>query len=256
MKKNLFPQKISAVIIDDEPDCVRLLSLELERHCPEVKVSATSTDSESGLKIIQSLKPELVFLDIEMPRMNGFELLEQVGDLQFSLVFTTAYDQFAVKAFKYSAIDYLLKPIDADELKSAVAKTVGKQHLLTQQLEVLRRQLEHPGHPVPEKIAFPSAYGHVFIEVKSILYFESDGNYTKAFLATGEVFLVSRNIGEIENLLSEMNFFRVHKQFLIHKDRIKELHRNEGNYVIMEKGALIPIARSRLDAFKRSLVRL
>lgn len=246
-----FKTMLKAMIIDDEPDSLRLLSLELEKYCPEVRVVATCADSESGLQTLLALKPDLLFLDIEMPRMNGFQLLEQAGGLSFGLIFTTAYDQYAVKAFKYSAVDYLMKPIESEELKAAVEKARGQQALNHQHLEVLQQQLSHSHATQPEKIALPNRHGYTFVDFKKILYCESDGNYTKVFLDTGEIFLVTKNLGEIEDLLSDLGFFRAHKQYLVQINRIKEFFKDEGTYLTMENNASIPVARNRVEDFKR-----
>lgn len=245
-----------AIIIDDEPDSVRLLSLELERHCPEVQVVASTTDSSSGLHILRSLKPDLLFLDIEMPVMNGFEVLEQAGDLSFQVIFTTAYDHFAVKAFRFSALDYLVKPIDPDNLKVAVGKAQHKTGIDQEQMDLLRRQLFQSNTPIPEKIAFPKRHGYLFVELKKILYCESDGNYTKIVLDNNETHLVTQNIGEVESTLADIGFYRVHKQYLVHLRRIREFHKNEGTYLIMENGTSVPVARNRIEDFKRQIMKI
>ena len=133
---------LKAIIIDDEPDCVRLLALQLKMYCPQVQVAAECTESEEGLLKIKELQPDMVFLDIEMPVMNGFQLLEKTGPIHFSLVFVTAYDKFAVKAFRFSALDYLLKPIDGKDLKAAVEKAEQRRWPEKQQLSLLKQQLQ------------------------------------------------------------------------------------------------------------------
>jgi len=152
---------LKTILIDDEPDCVRLLAQELAQHCPQVQVVGQTTSSEDGLRLIQVLQPDLVFLDIEMPRLNGFQLLEKIGELFFQLIFITAYNEYAVKAFRFSALDYLLKPVDTQELQQAVQKAALKQRVDGRQLELLRRQLEH--QYVTDKIAVPYQNGILFL---------------------------------------------------------------------------------------------
>ena len=152
---------LKAILIDDEPDCVRLLSLQLKEHCPQVQILGQYTRSEDGLQAIRTQNPDVVFLDIEMPEMNGFTLLEQLGDISFSLIFITAYNEFALKAFRFSALDYLLKPLDNNELREAVRKAEKRQRIDQGQLDMLRSQLQ--GGQLPQKIAVPYQSGVHFI---------------------------------------------------------------------------------------------
>ena len=152
---------LKAVIIDDEPDCVKLLALQLKMYCPQVQVMAECTSSEAGLLKIKELQPDIVFLDIEMPVMNGFQLLEKIGHINFSLVFVTAYDQFAVKAFRFNALDYLLKPIDGKDLKLAVEKAM-EQKPDPQQLQLIKQQLHYGEKYLLDKIALPYQNGLTF----------------------------------------------------------------------------------------------
>lgn len=170
---------MKAIIIDDEPDCVRLMALQLKMYCPQIQVIAECTSSEEGLKAIRNHPVDVVFLDIEMPKMNGFQLLEMVGDIDFAVVFVTAYDKFAVKAFKFSAIDYLLKPTDAKDLQAAVQKVERSRKIDTRQMELLKQYLTHTPKTFPDKIALPHQDGVVFVELKNILYCEADDNYTR-----------------------------------------------------------------------------
>lgn len=237
---------LKAIIIDDEPDCVKLLALQLKMYCPRVDVVAACTSSTEGLQQIKDLQPDIVFMDIEMPVMNGFQVLEELGQINFSLIFVTAYDQFAVKAFRFNALDYLLKPIDGKELTKAVEKAI-LQKPDTQQLQSLKQQLYSGEKYQPDKIALPYQNGVTFTEIKNLLYCESDNNYTRFHILGGQQCLVSKTLGDIEEVLEGRNFLRVHRKYLINLDHIKKYVRGEGNYLIMSNEESIPVARNKKE---------
>jgi two-component system, LytTR family, response regulator len=236
-----------AIIIDDEADSVKLLALQLKMYCPQVQVVAACTDATDGLQQIKALQPNIVFLDIEMPVMNGFQLLEKLGDINFSLVFVTAYDQFAVKAFRFSALDYLLKPIDGKDLQAAVQKAMQRNWPVQQQLTMLKDQVQGTTKNHPGKIALPYQNGVSFVEVENIVYCESENNYTRFYTTDGQQHLVSKNLGDIQEVLEERNFLRVHRKYLVNLDHIKKYVRGEGNYLVLSNDANIPVARSQKE---------
>lgn len=236
---------MKAIIIDDEPDCVKLLALQLKMSCPQVEVVAECTSSETGLRAIRQHTPDMVFLDIEMPKMNGFQLLEALGDIDFSVVFVTAYDKFAVKAFKYSAVDYLLKPTDTKDLQTAVMRVERKQKVDSRQLELLKQCLTTPSKIFPEKIALPYQEGVIFVELKQVLYCESDNNYTRFYLINGQKHLVSKTLLDIQETLEERNFLRISRQYVINLDQITKFVKGDGSYVVMSDGRTITVARSQ-----------
>lgn len=238
---------MKAIIIDDEPDCVRLMALQLKMYCPQIQVIAECTSSEEGLKAIRNHAVDVVFLDIEMPKMNGFQLLEMVGDINFAVVFVTAYDKFAVKAFKFSAIDYLLKPTDAKDLQAAVQKVERSRKIDTRQMEILKQYLVPAPKTFPDKIALPHQDGVVFVELKNILYCEADDNYTRFYLANGQKHLISKTLRDIQEVLEERNFLRVSRQHLINLDHIAKFIKGEGSYVVLSNGQSINVARSQKD---------
>ena len=238
---------IRTIIIDDEPNAVGLLALRLSQHCPVVEVVASCTSSIKGVQAILEHKPDLVFLDIEMPQMNGFEVLEAVGELSFSLVFVTAYDRFALKAFRYSAVDYLLKPIDSQELIQAVNRIEKQQKTAPEQIDHLQQQLSNPARPLPDKIALPYQNGVTFVALADVLYCESDDSYTKFFLADGQHYLVTKSMREIQELLEERHFLRVHRQYIVNLDQIRKFVKGEGNYLIMSDQKSIPVSRNHRD---------
>lgn len=240
---------MKSIIIDDEPDAVEALHLTLMEACPEVVVYGKYTESEKGLAAIRAQKPDLLFLDIEMPVMNGFQLLEELGDISFSLIFTTAYDRFAVKAFRYSALDYLLKPVSPEELRIAVDKAIEKQRIEQTQIEMLRQQLYPTDARRFNKIALPYTHGYTFVELADVMYCESDSSYTKFFLVSGEMYLITKTLGDVESMLTDSDFFRIHKQFLINMHHIRSYIRGDGGYVVMPNKVSIPVSRIKKDEF-------
>ena len=238
---------LKAIIIDDEPDCVKLLALQLKMYCPQVQVVAECTESETGFTKIKELLPDIVFMDIEMPVMNGFQLLEKIGAIKFSLVFVTAYDQFAVKAFRFSALDYLLKPIDGKDLKAAVEKAEQRLYPQAQQLSLLKEQMQGGIKNLPDKIALPYQNGVIFAEIKNVIYCESDNNYTRFYTEDGKKYVVAKTLGDIQEILEERNFLRIHRQYLINLSHIKKYVRGEGNYVIMSNDQSVPVARNQKE---------
>ncbi len=238
---------LNAIIIDDEPDCVKLLALQLKMYCPQVRVEAMCTSSEEALTQIKTLQPGIVFLDIEMPVMNGFQLLERLGDVNFNLVFVTAYDQFAVRAFRFNALDYLLKPIDGKELQAAVQKAEQRNWPVKQQLTMLKQQISASGKNYPDKIALPFQNGVTFIDIKTIVFCESDNNYTRFHTTDGQQFVVAKTMGDIQTILEEAGFLRVHRQYLINLDHVKKYVRSEGNYLVLSNGRIVPVARNQKD---------
>lgn len=248
---------LSTIIIDDEPDCVAVVEMLLKLHCPHIDILASTTKSTEGVALIRALKPDIVFLDIEMPVLNGFQLLDEIGVVNFQLIFTTAYDRYAVQAFRYSAIDYLLKPIDPQELTVAIEKAEHKQAVDHRQLELLRHQLYAPNPSVGDKIALPYAHGYIIVEVAQIVYCESSGSYTKVVLASGEVHLITRSLGEVEETLeSNGSFFRIHRQFFINLKHTKRIVKSDGGSVTMHGNIEVPIARNRREEFVKLFTRL
>jgi len=237
-----------AILIDDELACTETLAIELSAYCPEVEIIAKCNTAEDGLKAILKSKPDIVFLDIEMPWMNGFELLEQIPTINFAVIFVTAYDQFAIKAFRFSAVDYLLKPIDKSELIEAVQKVNQRspENKANEQLQYLLKNIKHQNEPLPN-IALPTMEGLDFIAVKDIIYCESDNNYTNLFQTNGKKILLSKPLKEIEAMLSEHRFFRTHQSFLVHLDHISKYIKGSGGYVVMSNGANVTVSRAKKE---------
>ena len=240
---------IKAVIIDDERHSVETLKLKLDKYCREVEVAASFTDPEEGLAHLKRNPPELLFLDIEMPRLNGFELLENLGEASFDVIFTTAYDEFGIRAIKFSALDYLLKPIHADELKAAVERHSRKSryNLSSSQLEVLFSNIREEQRGRPGKIALATKESIEFVFPEEIVACSSDSNYTLVFLKDGRKRLISKTLKEFEELLSEFGFFRTHHSHLANLSHVREFVRADGGYLVMDNKMTLPVSRSRRE---------
>lgn len=234
---------IKAIIIDDEPDSIDLLKLELKQHCPQVEITATYTSSLKAVNDIEKLQPDVLFLDIEMPAMNGFELLEKILHLNFSVIFITAYNQYALKAFRFNALDYLVKPIDATDLIDAIAKAEKRIKPTADQLNLVQKQLRGE---LPTKIAIPGNTGISFVDLNEILYVEASNNYSKLLLTDKRMFTVSKTLKDVQEVLEESHFLRVHRQYIINLNHVKQFNRNE-SILTMVNGDHIPVARNQKE---------
>jgi two-component system, LytTR family, response regulator len=239
-----------ALIIDDEPKNVRILKKLLEDYCPQVEVCGDAGDAKSAFTAITALKPDLVFLDIEMPYGNAFDLLDKLLPVAFEIIFITAFDDYTLKAFKYSALDYLLKPVDIDELKAAVKKAAEKiaGKNINLQLGNLLSNLKN-NQAALQKIALPAADGIVFMNVEEIIRCEASGNYTIIYADSKEKITASKTIKEYEDLLPPGIFCRIHNSHIINLNRIKKYHRGRGGFVVMDDGTSIEVASRRRDEF-------
>jgi two-component system LytT family response regulator len=235
--------QLRAVILDDEPDSVRLLQLQLAQHCPQVVVAGAYTSAAKALNDIEMLQPDLLFLDVEMPVLNGFEFLEKTAHLSFSIVFVTAYNQYALKAFRFNALDYLVKPTDTADLLAVVAKAEKLIKPTATQLAHLQKQLR--GEAVT-KIAIPGMASVSFVDLKEIVYGEASNNYSKLVLTDGRHFLVSKTLKEVQEVLEEDTFLRVHRQYIINLNHVKGFNRNE-SVLTMDNGHHIPLARNQKE---------
>jgi two-component system LytT family response regulator len=235
--------KLRTVILDDEPDSISLLKLQLSANCPTVDVVGTFTNSSKALLEIENLQPHLLFLDIEMPVLNGFEILDKIIHLDFSVIFITAYNQYALKAFRFNALDYLVKPIEIDSLVQAVAKAEKIAKPSLDQLTMLQKQLR--GEPA-SKIAVTGQNGISFIDLNEIIYCEASNNYSKLILTEGRQFLVSKTLKDVQDVLEQEHFLRVHRQYMVNLNHVKQLNRNEG-VITMDNGDHIPIARNQKE---------
>lgn len=238
---------IRSVIIDDEQHCVRALLSDLQQHCPSIEVLDSCYSAKEGIMAIKKNQPDLVFLDVEMPWMNGFEMLEVLGDVDFSIIFTTAHDEFAAKAFRISAVDYLLKPIDANDLKAAVQKVEKKMDEGSNLLHIsnLLRNIRQPS--IEQKIALPQREGYEFIEVSSIIYCQAEGAYTKVFIREKRPMLISRTLGDVEELLPPEIFQRIHHSTLINVTYVSQFLRSDGGYIVLKNGEKLSVSKAKKE---------
>ncbi len=243
---------LRTIIIDDEIHSRQVLEKLLRDYCPEVKIEGTADSMESGTRLIRESKPDLVFLDIEMPDGSGFDLLGSLGTVDFEVIFVTGYEKYAIKAFKTAALDYLLKPVDINDLEKAVKKAAEKRKVQqsNRNFDVFVQNWRAGGH---EQIALACSEGLIFVRIQDILYCKGDGAYTYFHLKSGERITVSKNLGEFEELLGDHGFFRVHKSSLINLNEMKKYVRGEGGYVVMSNGDSVDVSKRRKDDFLAQL---
>jgi len=245
---------ITAAIIDDEESAINVVKLLLQKNVPEIDEIYTALGAEEGIKAIDKYKPQLIFLDVEMPLMNGFQLLEQFPGYSFDIIFITAYDHYAIKAIKYSALDYLLKPIDTEELKNAVQRFLQKKNNNTQQKKIyenLAYNLNLPETSSQYKLALTTTEGTFFYFCNEVIRCEAVGNYTRFVLKDKKPLLTSHTLKEYDDLLAEQNFLRVHRAHLINTDFISSFSRE--HEIKMYDGSVIPVSRRKWEAIKQKL---
>lgn len=239
---------MKVVLIDDEVHCTESLEIMLKQLGKSIEIVAKFNNPINALPYLQDHTFDILFLDIEMPKLNGFELLSILKDFTFDVVFTTAYNQYAIEAFKYSALNYLLKPIDSDELLACINKWEEKQQKnmpyqqFSQMMEMLQNNMR-----LNAKIALPTTYGFEFIEIDKIVRCQSESNYSHIYFKEGEPLLICRTLKEVENLLSAHGFIRVHQSHLINPKYLKKFLRNDGGYVVMEDGEKISVSKINKD---------
>lgn len=240
---------IQCILIDDETNSLEMMEWLLKTYCPQVQIEAMCQAASEGIKAIYQYKPDVVFLDIEMPHMNGFDMLEQFDKLFFNVVFCTAYDQFALKAFKYSALNYLLKPVDPDDLKETIRRLQEKKESpAKEQIDLLLQNLRYTARPAVQRIALTTGDGMLFVSTADILYCEAESNYTSVVLHNRKI-VVSKTLKEVDEALSGPEFYRIHHSFLINLSHIQKYVKGEGGYVIMTDGKAVSISRSKRQDF-------
>lgn len=240
---------INAILIDDEAHCLDSLSILLNKFCPAVNIVERCLSAKQGLEASMKYKANLVFLDVEMPSMNGFEFLEQFKAIPFSVIFTTAYDKYAIKAIRFSALDYLLKPIDPNELIEAVRKVETTNHLPTsEQFRMLIDKIENK-EPALTKIAVPIAEGFELVRTEDIIRCEADNNYTYLHLKNKRKITACRTLKEIEEQLESFSsFIRVHHSYIVNLNEVTKYVRGDGGYLRMSDDSMVDVSRSRKTA--------
>jgi two-component system, LytTR family, response regulator len=239
---------MKALIVDDEEHCITTLKWTLKEYCKEVEVVAIASNGNEAITLIKQLKPDLIFLDVEMPNVNGIDMLQHFDSINFDVIFTTAYDQYAVRAIKLNALDYLLKPIDKDELMLAIEKVKIKQTQISKsQIESLQ---EVHKTKVANKIALSTAAGLQFVNLDNLVRIEGEGNYCNFVLNDKKKILLSKKLGDAEDILKDnTNFFRAHKSHIINLKFVEKYIRGEGGEIVMEDGTSIALSRNKKEEF-------
>jgi two-component system, LytTR family, response regulator len=247
---------IKTVLIDDEKNALEMLEWQLETYCPQITICALSKSADEGIAAIEIHQPPLVFLDIEMPKKNGFDLLRAFPDPFFDVIFTTAYDRFAIRAIKLAALDFLLKPIDAEDLITAVQRFEKRQHHqhFGEQLQQLLLQYAQPGM-LPGKIPFATSEGIIFVKPENIVYCEAVSNYTHIHFMDKTRLIVSKTLKDVEDVLLNYRFFRIHHSFMINLQHIHKYLKADGGTVEMHTGVQLPVSRQKKDAFIEILMK-
>ena len=238
----------TAIIIDDELKGRIALKQKLLDYCPEIKLIGEADSGKQGIPLIEQLQPDIVFLDIEMPGMDGFEMLKEIAAKKFHIIFTTAYDHYAIKAIRFAAFDYLLKPVDIEELKLAVERIVNSQpQNQIKKLEVLEQNLFAAASL--NKIAIPTLDGLLFFNISDITYLEAHSNYTEIHFATNQKLTASRTLKEFEELLPADKFFRPHHSYIINLQYIKRYIRGDGGQIELQNGTTVSVSRKKKEEF-------
>jgi two-component system LytT family response regulator len=248
---------IKAIIVDDEQHCCESLQWLLEKYCPEISLTAVCSDAESALTMIRQLEPQLVFLDVEMPGMSGFEMLESLPVVNFDIIFTTAFDRYAIRAIRFGALDYLVKPIDKDELRIALDHYLQQnQRNSVKQLSALLTHIRKSNDLSFQKIAFPTQTSYELIPLDNIVVCESNSNYTHVKLNSGQKLLVSKTLKEIEEILDMPPFFRVHHSFLVNLQFAVRYIKGEGGFLVLNNEMTIPVSRSKKEELLKIITHL
>lgn len=240
---------IKTILVDDEKSNLNILSEILKKYCPTISVCATCTGIAEAEADILKWNPQLIFLDIQMPNGNGFDLLDKIKRTNIEVIFVTAYNNFLLKAIRYSALDYIMKPISINEVVEAVARAEERLsgRSAMHQLELLLSNIQGPAHT--QKIAIPHMEGLTFVSISDIVRLEAKGAYTEIFTNNGKNFLVSKNLKEYENMLPETMFSRVHNTHMVNLHYVKRYHKGNGGHIEMENGARIEVSVRRKEAF-------
>ena len=238
---------IRAIIIDDEKNCIESLVFDLQKFCKEVEIVDTCNSPKEGLLSIKNHQPDIVFLDVQMPWMSGFEMLEVLDEIKFAIIFTTAYDQFAAKAFRISAIDYLLKPIDSGDLQEAVRRAIEKlsKQKGGENINNLLQNIKKPA--IQQRIAFPGREGYEFIEADKIIYASADGSYTHIHLTDKRKLIISKTLSDVEETLPPNLFHRIHNSTVVNLSHITHFYKVDGGYLLMDNGEKLVVSKSRKE---------
>jgi two-component system LytT family response regulator len=240
-----------AILVDDEPDGIRTLKKLLELNCPEVEIIATCSNTFEAVNKIEELKPDLLFLDIRMPNKSGLDMLAEISEIEFEVIFVTAHNEYMLQALQFSAVDYLMKPVDEDRLQEAVQRVEkrlkGKKN--AGHTEVLLHNINKAGYPLEMRLCLPTQKGFTIVKLEEIIYCEAQRSYTLFRLINNKSIIISKPLFDYDKLLADTVFLRVHKSFLINLMHIKEYMRGEGGTVIMSDGMEVEISRRKKEQF-------
>jgi two-component system LytT family response regulator len=251
------PAVIKAIIVEDEVNCSKNLLNQLKIHCPEVEIIGEAASVEEGIDLFDDpeMKPDVAFLDINLPDGLIFRMLDELRPIDFEVVFITAFNEHAIKACEYSSIGYIMKPIDPDNLAQAVRRMrVQRSEQIEQRLELFNKHLNNPN--VFEKMSISAIDGIYFVNIKDIVRLEAEDNYTHIFLTSGDRITASKTIKTYEDMLQNMNFYRVHKRHVINLNFMRKFIKGDGGYLVMDDGKKIEVSRRRRPAFMEQMRRL
>lgn len=242
--------KYKALIVEDEVRSRDFLKNLVEEFCPQLAIAATASNVEEAVELINTLSPDIVFMDIEMQTGTGFDVLQQVNKRNFHVIFTTAYDHYAIKAIRFSAVDYLLKPINLEELQVAVNKAIDgiQKNEEGNRIELLIKNLRRPAGE-DFSISLSTSDGIEFIQLATIIRLEANGPYTTFFMKDGRKIMVSKNLKEYELLLSDHGYFRVHNSHIINLKEVRKMVKTDGGYAVMNDDSMIAISPKKKDEF-------
>ncbi|WP_271783365.1 LytR/AlgR family response regulator transcription factor [Aquimarina algiphila] len=241
---------MTSVLIEDNPAARRSFMQLVQEYCPDIQVLGEASNVSDGVTLITKEKPELVFLDIEMPDGTGFDMLKKLPEINFQLIFVSSHEKYALRAIKHSALDYILKPIDPDELIEATRKAKSEilDHRTSKKIQtLLHNTVEHD--KVPTKLVLKDKYGIQIVQIKDIVHLEANGSYTKFYIHDQESILVSKGLKEYENILSKEQFFRCHQSHLINLNHLLRYDKRNGGFLITKDGSEIPLASRKKDSF-------
>jgi len=248
---------MKAILVDDEPDGIRTLKKMLETYCPGVEVAATCSNAVTAKQELEKTRPDVVFLDIQMPGKSGLDLLTEIPEKDFEVIFVTAHNEYMLQALQYSAADYLLKPVDEDRLIEAVQRVEKKMQAGRKEwTETLMHNLSKTGNPSEMRLCLPTLKGFIVVKLDDIIYCEAERSYTIFHLEGKRTVMVSKSLIEYDNLLQDTQFIRIHKSFLINLHHVKEYQRGEGGLVIMTDNAEIEVSRRKKEFFMNKMKEL
>jgi two-component system LytT family response regulator len=242
---------MKAIIVDDEPDGIRTLKKLLELNCPDVEIVATFSSADAAKSKLEELRPDLLFLDVRMPGKSGLDMLAEIGEHKFEVIFVTAHNEYLLQALRFSAVDYLMKPVDEDRLVESVERVKKRVQVETDrtQAEALVHNISKAGSPMEMRLCLPTLKGFTIVKLEEIVYCEAQRSYTIFRLTGNKTIMISKPLFDYEQLLAGTIFLRVHKSFLINLLHIKEYLRGEGGTVIMSNGMEIEVSRRKKDLF-------